>query len=79
MLTITGLPDLSQLAPGIDVEKLLELRNRAERREFRGWLRTIDTESDQQISQLCSGRTRTWALGFDLSRPGEMTETLRAV
>lgn len=50
MLSITGLPDLRHLAPGIDVDKLLELRNRAELREFRAWLRSIDTESDAEIA-----------------------------
>lgn len=50
ILSITGLPDLRRLAPGIDVEKLLELRSKQEWREFRVWLRNIDTESDQQIA-----------------------------
>lgn len=50
VLSIGGLPDLRHPAPGIDAGRLLELRGRAEWREFRRWLRTVDSETDDQIA-----------------------------
>jgi len=49
VVLLAGLPDLHQLAPGIDVDKLLKLRASRDWTEFRSWLRQIDTETDSEI------------------------------
>ena len=51
IVAVAGLPELDGLPEGqrIDAERLLELRDSAECREFRTWLREIDTDSDQEI------------------------------
>ncbi|MPY33226.1 hypothetical protein FNH09_18735 [Streptomyces adustus] len=51
--TISGLPSLDTLAPDqkIDIEHLLKLRETEECRDMRRWLREIDSETDQEISE----------------------------
>lgn len=51
IVAVAGLPELDDLPDGqrIDAERLLELRDSAECREFRTWLREIDTDTDQEI------------------------------
>jgi hypothetical protein len=51
VVAVAGLPGLDDLPDGqrIDAGRLLELRDSAECREFRTWLREIDTESNQEI------------------------------
>jgi hypothetical protein len=52
VVTIGGLPDLSDLPPGqqIDIKRVLKLRDTADARQMRTWLRNIDSESDAEIS-----------------------------
>lgn len=58
--TINGFPDLSNIQDvKIDVEKLLEIRNTIECREFRMWLQSLDATSDAEIEErLTSLRAR---------------------
>lgn len=51
VVTLAGLPGLEALPPGarIDVHRLLRLRESAECREVRAWLREVDSETDQEI------------------------------
>jgi hypothetical protein len=53
VVDIGGLPDLSNLAPGqeINIKRVLRLRDSAECREMRRWLREVDSESDAEISE----------------------------
>ena len=53
VITIGGLPDLSDLLPGqqIDIKRVLKLRDTADAQEMRKWLRNIDSESDAEISE----------------------------
>lgn len=51
VVSIAGLPD-PETAPGaIDLERLLEIRDSEEAREFRQWLRTLDQVSDEEIRE----------------------------
>lgn len=53
VVTIGGLPDLSNLPSGqeINIRRVLKLRDSADCREMRKWLREIDSESDAEISE----------------------------
>jgi hypothetical protein len=53
IVTIAGLPSLEPLPAGatIDVDKLLKFREQDECKELRTWLRGIDTQTDQEISE----------------------------
>ncbi|WP_145969072.1 hypothetical protein [Streptomyces hyaluromycini] len=53
IVAISGLPGLDSLAPEqkIDVEQVLKLRDTQECRDLRSWLREIDSETDQEISE----------------------------
>jgi hypothetical protein len=53
VVEIAGLPGLDDLAEEqeIDVTHLLKLRDSAECRDFRAWLREIDTETDSEIEK----------------------------
>jgi hypothetical protein len=53
VVSIGGLPDLSNLAPGqeINIRRVLKIRDSADCREIRKWLREIDSESDAEISE----------------------------
>ena len=53
VVKIGGLPDLSNLAASqeINIKRVLKLRNSADCREMRGWLRAVDSESDAEISE----------------------------
>jgi hypothetical protein len=50
--TIGGLPNLDGLPAGttIDVDRLLKIRDDAECRELRTWLRNVDSETDEEIN-----------------------------
>ena len=52
VVAIAGLPGLSPLPAGsmIDAERLLRLRESDECREFRTWLRNLDSETDEDIA-----------------------------
>jgi hypothetical protein len=50
VVEIAGLPDIEAASERpIDVDALLELRNSAECREFRAWLRKVDEADDSEI------------------------------
>jgi hypothetical protein len=52
VVRLAGLPDLTEQSRGaIDIERLLELRDSTECREFRLWLRTLDQASDEEIAE----------------------------
>lgn len=53
IVAIAGLPGLECLPDGqrIDIERLLDLRNSDECRDFRKWLRDIDSETDREIEE----------------------------
>jgi hypothetical protein len=50
--TIAGLPGLDNMPVGtkIDVDRLLKIRDDTECRELRSWIRSIDTETDEEIT-----------------------------
>jgi hypothetical protein len=52
IVTIGGLPGADGLPAGstIDVDRLLKLRDDAECRELRSWLRNVDSETDEEIN-----------------------------
>jgi hypothetical protein len=50
VVELTGLPDASA-AEKVDAERLLEVRNSHECREFRAWLRRLDTEADEEVEE----------------------------
>jgi hypothetical protein len=52
VVTIGGLPGVSDLPAGsvIDVDRLLKLRDDAECRELRSWIRNVDSETDEEIN-----------------------------
>jgi hypothetical protein len=61
VLTITGLPHFGAHGPTkcLDAERFLEIRASPECREFRSWVRRIDSASDEEIKQqICSIRQR---------------------
>jgi hypothetical protein len=51
VISIEGLPDLDEAANegSLDVGRLLEVRESRECEVFRGWLRTLDEASDEEI------------------------------
>lgn len=53
VLDITGVPELDKVdtSTRVDADKLLEVRDSAECREFRTWLSTIDYASDTEIRE----------------------------
>jgi hypothetical protein len=52
IVELHGLPDVEQAAAqAIDVDQLLEVRSSEECREFRAWLRTLDSADDQEIRE----------------------------
>jgi hypothetical protein len=53
VVAIAGLPEVGGISPTatLSVKKLLKLRESSECREFRAWLRTIDTETDKEIQE----------------------------
>lgn len=53
VVTIGGTPNLSDLPAGqrIDIKRVLKIRDSADCREMRQWLRTIESESDDEISK----------------------------
>jgi hypothetical protein len=51
IVTLAGLPDPETAAGSVDVEKLLEVRQSEECREFRQWLRSLDRATDQEIEK----------------------------
>ncbi len=53
IVAIAGLPSFEAAPAGttVDVDRLLKLRDADERREFRAWLRGVDSETDDEISQ----------------------------
>ena len=53
VVNIGGLPDLSNLAPGqeINIKRVLRLRDSADCREMRRWLREVGSETDAEISE----------------------------
>lgn len=53
IVRLGGLPELSGLPEGvkIDVRKLLNLRDSDECKEFRKWLREVDSETDDEIQR----------------------------
>lgn len=53
IISITGLPNLEGLVgkEQIDIQKLLEIRDTKECKEFRAWLWTIDNVSDDEINE----------------------------
>ena len=53
VLEITGLPDIEgALAAGeVDIRKLVEIVETRECQDFRDWLRTVDSEEDDQIKE----------------------------
>jgi hypothetical protein len=51
VITLAGLPN-PETAPGtVNIERLLEVRDTEELREFRQWLRTLDTATDEEIAE----------------------------
>jgi hypothetical protein len=51
VLEIAGLPDLASLQKGFKIEKLLEIRESKECKEFRTWLSSVDDVSDEEIGE----------------------------
>ncbi len=53
VVSIGGLPDLGKLPPGqeINIKRVLKLRDSADCREMRKWLREVDSESDDEIRE----------------------------
>lgn len=49
VLELTNLPDPETAAGSVNVERLLEVRQHEDVREFRQWLRTLDTATDAEI------------------------------
>ncbi len=49
VVEIAHLQDLSEVREGFRIEKLLEIRESSECREFRNWLESIDNDSDKEI------------------------------
>jgi hypothetical protein len=73
VVTVAGLPSLADLPEGhrVDAVRLLELRDTDECRELRGWLRDVDSETDEEInSRFDSIRERLAAVTH--SQPGEV-------
>lgn len=61
VVEIAGLPDFTSAISDrrVDVERLLEIRESAECREFRDWLPTIEGASDREIKErVCSLRAK---------------------
>jgi hypothetical protein len=50
VVELTGLPDPETSEGTVDVERLLQVRDTAECRDFRQWLRTLDNASDEEIA-----------------------------
>jgi hypothetical protein len=50
VLELVGLPDPEVAEGAIDVDRLLEIRQTDELREFRQWIRTFDSASDEEIA-----------------------------
>jgi hypothetical protein len=56
VISIAGLPHfVAEKNVRIDIEKLLELRNSPEAREFRDWLSTLDSATDEEIRDRIRG------------------------
>jgi hypothetical protein len=52
VITLADMPDVStQAAAGIDIDRLLELRASEECREFRQWVRSLDSATDAEIAE----------------------------
>jgi hypothetical protein len=51
VLALAGLPDPETAGGTVDVEKLIEIRDTTEIREFRHWLRTLDEATDSEIAE----------------------------
>jgi hypothetical protein len=52
VVTLAGMPGVgADAAEGVDVKRLLEIRDTEECREFRAWLRTLDHTPDAEIVQ----------------------------
>ncbi len=51
VISLAGLPDPETAEGTVNVQKLLEVRNTEEIREFRQWLRTLDQVSDEDIKE----------------------------
>ena len=49
VVELAGLPDPETVEGAVDVEKLLQVRNTDECRQFRQWLRSLDSASDEEI------------------------------
>jgi hypothetical protein len=54
VVSIAGLPD-PEGEGTVDVEKLLEVRESDELRQFRQWLRTLDKATDEEIAEMVGG------------------------
>jgi hypothetical protein len=55
VIAIAGLPDFAEGAAKIDVDKLLQVRDSNEAREFRDWLGQIGEASDREIYERVAG------------------------
>jgi hypothetical protein len=53
VVSIGGMPDLSDLEPGqqINIKRVLRMRDSADCREMRQWLRGVESESDAEIGE----------------------------
>jgi hypothetical protein len=56
VVSIAGLPDPED-EHAVNVDKLLEVRESEELREFRQWLRTLDAASDEEIAEMVGSIT----------------------
>jgi hypothetical protein len=52
VITLGDLPDPETIEGTVNLERLLTIRNTAELREFRSWLRTLDNVSDDEIADM---------------------------
>ena len=62
VIEIAELPDFPIGEKGINVEKLLKVRDSAEAREFRDWLSGMGDSKDQEIKERISGLRATLGL-----------------
>jgi hypothetical protein len=67
--TIAQLPGVDGLPAGstIDVDRLLKLREEAECRELRSWLRNVDSETDEEINARFDSVRSRFAAALDSS------------